>query len=96
MRFTLRQLLDDPSKSKLLVRDDRIRLKIALEHFIEHEYVLTQRIRECRATLQLENYPEAEIIRIKDEIFYHQTTMQQLHTLYDCVQNHEYSAVSIL
>ena len=95
MQFTLRQLLDDPSKSKLLVTDDRIRLKIDLEHFIKHEYILTQRIQECQTALQLGHYPDMETIRIRDEISYHQTTIQQLHMLYNCVQNHEYNTLSI-
>ena len=95
MRFTLRQLLDDPSKSKLLVNDDIVRLKTNLEHLIEHEHVLTQRIQEYQVALHFGNHPDAETIRMREEISSHQTTIQQLHRLYHCVQNHEYNALSM-
>ena len=95
MRFTLRQLLDDPSKSKLLATDDHTRLKTVLEHFIGHKYVLTQRIQECQTALQFGNCPDAETTRLQNEISYHQTTIQQLHTLYSSMQYHEHNALSI-
>ena len=85
MQFTLKQLLADPSHVKSLTANDIIRLKTDLEHFIEHEHVLTQHIRRCQTTLLFGNYSESEIAHVHDEIAKHQTTIFQLRTLYDCV-----------
>jgi hypothetical protein len=95
MQFTLRQLLDDPSHADRLSDSGIVKLKTDLEHFINHEYVLTQRIQTCQTALQFDCYSDTEIINIQDEIGQHQTTIMQLHTLYDhvCNMNHEYNVL---
>ena len=94
MEYTLRQLLDEPSHVLSLTTNGRIRLKTDLEHFIEHEHVLTQRIRMCQTALQIGHYPNAELGSMKTEIAAHQITIQQLHTLYAKVCDDEYNALS--
>ena len=85
MQFTLKQLLSDPANAQFLTADSIIRLKTDLEHYIEHEHVLTQRVRMCRTALRFGNHPVAETAMMKKEIAVHQTTIRQLHTLYDRV-----------
>jgi hypothetical protein len=96
MQYTLRQLLDDPSLAQFLTSDDTFRLRTDLEHFIEHEHVLTKRIQENQIALQFGNYSDAETTRMWDEISYHQATIQQLHVLYNSMQYHPpYNALSM-
>jgi hypothetical protein len=87
MQFTLKQLLTDPSHAKLLTVNCLMRLKADLEHFIEHEHILTQHIRRCQTTLLFGNFSESEITHVHEEIAKHQTTVLQLRALYDCVCN---------
>ena len=94
MEYTLRQLLDEPSRALSLTKDGRIRLKTDLEHFLEHKHILTQRIRMCQTALQMGHCPDAELGNMKAEINAHQTTIQQLHTLYNQVRDYEYNALS--
>ena len=85
MQFTLKQLLNDPNNSQFLNTDSIVRLKTDLEHLIDHEYVLTQRIRMCQTALRFGNYPATEAAGIKKEIAEHQAMIRQLHRLYDRV-----------
>ena len=88
MQFTLRQLLDDPPTAQLLTPEDSFRLKTDLAHLIGHEHILTKHIQECQTALQFGNHPDTEITRIRNVISQHQTTLQQLHALYNHLHNH--------
>jgi len=86
MQFTLKQLLSNPSDAGLLTAKGLLRLKTDLEHFLNNEHVLTDRIQECQTLIKSNPQSNVEVIYLQ-EIIQHQTTIRQLRSLYGYICN---------